>query len=889
MGEVYQARDTRLDRNVAIKVLPSHLSAQPENRERFEREARAVASLKHPNICTLHDIGEQQDVRFLVLELLEGESLADRLSRGPLSLADASRYGLEIADALDGAHRQGVVHRDLKPGNIMITPSGSKLLDFGLAKVRDVVSMQAFSGVSQLPTQGANLTAQGTILGTLQYMAPEQLEGREADARTDIFAFGVVLYEMITGRKAFEGKSQVSVIAAILEHEPAPLRSLQPQASASLDHVLARCLAKDPEQRWQSARDVAHGLRWATGSGATEGPVTVDVKRPGRRSQLVAWAVATVSIVTTAAVIGAWLLEPDVPRPTVRFEVHPPLGTEFPGGTQPRMMVSPDGTMVAFSATTGDVALSQLWVRRLDAVAAMPLPGSEGGYGLFWSPDSRFVGFFAGRSLKTIDVSGGPPMTISDVPGGAIAGPHGTWSTDGDILFSSGSSGGIHRVSAAGGTPTLLTVAKESARAHLWPQFLPGGRHFLYLDTGATPEERGIFVGSLDSTDVKRVLRSEYNAEFAQPGYLLFVRDRTLLAQRFDHEALELQGEPVRVAEELSVFQGRRRAAFSVSNAGTLVLRLGGRDADGSELVFHTFDRTGKLLARAAGGSAWRGFDLSPDGRRIAGHRHDDQGGDVWITDALGQGNSRLTFDPSQHHVSPIWSPDGSHVAFGSVRNGSYGIYRKAANGVGAAELLFESKQLALPMDWSADGQSIVFGLPGQTSGDLWRLPLDGNRTPVPFLQTPAAEMHAQLSPDGRWLVYASNETGRAEVFVQSYPTPGTKYQVSTNGGMFPRWRDDGKEILFKAAGRIIMSAMVRTSGQGLSIDTPQQLFDSGYVNFNHSETGGGIYHTFAVSPDGQRIIVPLQRDEGRETEAASPLLVVLNWHQELKQRVPPR
>jgi len=880
MGEVYKARDTRLDRVVAIKVLPEGLAADPQFRDRFDREARAISALDHPYICALYDVGEQDGIAYLVMQYLEGETLADRVAGGALPLDQALQIAIQVAEALATAHKAGIVHRDLKPGNIMLTKAGAKLLDFGLAKARAAVPGGAHP--SMVPTTPP-LTQMGAILGTVQYMAPEQIEGDEADARSDIFAFGAVVYEMLTGKKAFAGKSQASVMAAILNLDPPPMLPLVPLAPPLLDHVVTRCLAKAPDDRWQTARDVLHELRWATEYRSTGEPAIASASWPSSLVHRAAWPLAILSLVAAVA-IGSryWFGARPVER-AVRFEVFPPKGAQFAAGTAgARTAISPDGTLLAFSALPGDGRPNQIWVRRLDSVDASLLAGTEGADTLFWSPDSRFVGFFAEQKLKKSNVAGGVPQTLCGVPGGA---PSGTWNRDGVILFGSSSTGGIRRVSAQGGEPSQVTVVDDVLGRHLWPRFLPDGRHFVFFDPDAAPTRHGVYVGSLDSKDVKRILTSDSVAEVAPPDTLVFVRDTALFAQTFDQRSQEVVGDAVRVADIVSVDRGNGRAGFSVAASGVLVFAPGSGVSAGSDLEFRVFDRTGRDLGHAGGAVAYRGLDLSPDGTHVAGHRHEEAGGDIWITDLSNGGSARLTFEPARHNTSPVWSPDGGHIAFGSLRNGSWGIYRKSSSGVGGDELLLESKTPILPQDWSRDGQTIVFWRNDPaTYADVWRLPLQGDRTPVAFLRTPAVEQHAQLSPDGRWLTYSSSESGRAEIYVQSFPTAGTKYQVSTDGAVFPRWRHDGKEILFMSApaGGRILGATVQPAGAGLKFGPPRFLFDPRYVNWNHSETGGGVYHTFAVSPDGQRFVVPVQRNS--TGDLPPPLTVVLNWTSALKR-----
>ena len=591
--------------------------------------------------------------------------------------------------------------------------------------------------------------------------------------------------------------------------------------------------------------------------------------------QRAAWPVAVLALIAAAVIGGVHWFEAQPVERAVQFEVFPPKGAAFsPGTPGARMAISPDGTVLAFGAATGGSGTNQIWVRRLNALNATLLAGTDGADTMFWSPDSRFVGFFANQSLKKIDITGGPAQTLCPVPGQA---PSGSWNEDGIILFSSVDTGGIRRVSAEGGDAVQVTIIESALGRHAWPRFLPYGRRFVFFDPDPDPEKHGAYLGSLDSKTVTRILNADSVVEFAPPASLLFVRETALYAQAVDPESIEPRGDPVRILGAVSVDRANGRAGFSVAGNGVLVFAGG---PAGSDLEFRLFDRNGKILGVTAGPWAYRGLDLSPDGKRIAAHRHDDQGGDIWITELDTGSNSRFTFDPSQHNASPVWSPDGERIAFGSLRRGSWGIYQKSSSGVGDETLLFESKLQILPIDWSRDGQSIVFWLNDpNTLADLWHLPLQGDRKPVPFLDTPALEQHGQLSPDGRWLAYTSNDSGSAEVYVQSFPVRGTKYQLTSNGATFPRWRHDGKEILFMD-GQRIMGRTVQPAGAGLKFGPFQFLFDSRFGNWAHSETGGGIYHAFAVSRDGQRFAVPLARGSG---DAPTPLTVVLDWRSVLR------
>ena len=867
MGEVYRATDTRLQRTVAIKVLPEHLASDPQRRERFEREAKAVSSLNHPHICTLHDIGEQDGTHYLVMELVEGETLQQRLEKKRLPLDQALEYAVQIADALDKAHRQGVVHRDLKPGNVMITKSGTKLLDFGLAKLKGDAG--AVSPLSQMPTQdpSAPLTAEGTIIGTLQYMAPEQLEGKEADARTDIFAFGAVVYEMVTGKKAFEGASPASLIGAILKDVPPLVSDFQPISPTTLDRTVKKCLAKDPDGRWQSTGDLLDELKWVTeGSASVEtGPVETGLKSRER----IAWIAATAVLVVLVVVLGSW----EEPR-AVRFSVAAPEGAilRAPGACRTCPAVSPDGRLVALLAQSEGRTL--LWIRPLDSVTAQVLSGTEGASYPFWSPDSRSIGFFAQGKLKKIAISGGPPQTLSD------ANPFygGTWNGNEIIVFTNQSR--LYRISSSGGQATPVTDLDTSRGEllHVGPHFLPGGRHFLYRARSSDSENSGVYVASLDSQESRLLLRSASRAEYSPPGYLLFVRGGTLMAQSFDVEQMQVSGEPTLVAEQV-VNRPNGVADFSTSENGILVY-LGGFDTGLEEFVW--FDRSGTQLARVGAPGAYANPELSPEGKRLAFESVDPLTGnrDIWTMDLDRGVSSRFTFDAARE-TRPIWSHDGIRIVFSSNRDGPLSLYRKTSFGSGNDELLlqadasgFSQDNVLSAMDWSSDGRFLAYQRGNATNrADIWVLPLEGDPEPYVFLRTEFNEFQARFSPDARWIAYASNESGRDEVYVQPFPATGGKWQISIYGGRHPRWRGDGRELFYLTLDGRLMAVEVRadrTFEPGVST----ALFE---MPIGTTDTPNSA--DYAVTTDGQRFLIVAASDEESPTsrEMAS-LTVVLNW-----------
>jgi eukaryotic-like serine/threonine-protein kinase len=859
MGEVYRARDTRLERTVAVKVLPSHLSSSAELRERFEREAKAISQLSHPHICALYDVNREGETEYLVMEYLEGETLSDRLVKGPLPFDQVLRYGLEIADALDKAHRQGIVHRDLKPGNVMITKSGVKLLDFGLAKAVETGGRSSGASLTALPTQNVKeLTSEGTILGTFQYMAPEQLEGREADGRTDIFAFGAVLYEMATGRKAFSGTSQASLISSIMKDEPAPISAIAPMTPATLDRVVKTCLAKDPEDRFQTAHDAKLQLQWIAEGGSLAGlPAPVALRRKNR--ERLAWSIAAFLAVLAAAATAGYVRRAPAPPRSIRFEIATP--EEILSIDTPR--ISPDGRYLAFNATDSS-GKTRIWVRALNALSAQPLAGTDGTKRPFWSPDSRFLGFFAEGKLKKIEVTGGPAQKICDAPTGA----DGSWSPEGAILFDGRANDPIHRVSAAGGIP-VVAVKADAARKETevaWPEFLPDGKHYLYMASGEKLGENIYRIGSLDSKESKPLMPAQTLVTYAPPGYLLFVRDKTLVAQRFDPKAQKTLGEPVPLAEQIGT-DSVGLARFSVSHEGTLAYRTG---ESGSRLLW--VDRTGKEIETAGDPGEIGNPTLSPAADRLAFNLADPRTGkmSIWIRD-LGRGvSSRFTFGETGEHI-PVWSPDGSRMVYSVIREPAWDLFEKPAASEGEAKELLKTDEWKLASDWSRDGRYIAFSSRSQkTRWDIWILPTFGDKKPIPFLKTGSAEGDAVFSPDGRYVAYQSDESGRNEIYVQSFPGPGRKWQASTAGGNDPSWRSDGKEIFYRALDQKLMGVEVTTS-DAFQAGVPKPLF---LMRLQ----AGNARNKYVAAPDGQRflLVAPLGR------EAMTPTTVVLNWFAEL-------
>jgi serine/threonine protein kinase len=860
MGEVYRARDVRLDRAVAIKVLASHLSSSPELKQRMEREARAISALNHPHICQLYDIGSQDGTDYLVMEFLEGETLAERLRKGPLLLPEVLKIAIAIAEALTFAHRQGIVHRDLKPGNIMLTRAGAKLMDFGLAKATSpslgvsassapvLSAARTMSGASQM----SPLTTAGAIIGTIQYMAPEQLEGKEADARSDLFAFGAILYEMVTGNRPFAGRSQISVASAILEKEPEAITATHPLTPPAFEQVVATCLAKNPDDRFQSAHDLSLQLKWIA-AGKTPAIKSAEYGRTKREGVLAAVACGLALLLIASVIL--WRTS----RPAERTEY---FSAPLPFSARD-LAVSPNGHTVAVVGRDSE-RKNLLWIYEPGAPQAKAIPNTEGANFPFWSPDGKSLGFFAEGKLKRVDLSGGPVQTLCDAP----TGRGGTWNKDGVIVFTpTGQLGfGLYRIAASGGTATQITFPdREHAEdSHRWPFFLPDGNHFLYLamDLSGRKTLSTIYVGALNSSEKRPITQARANAAYAAPGYLLFYRDQTLFAQRFDAKKLELSGEPTPVLTEIEYLPRIQRAVFASSESGVLVAQRSSGDTGASQLLW--FDRKGQQVGVATKPGVYGNISLSPNGKFVAADAMDlaTTNTDLWTYDLENGSARRLTFDPAIDST-PLWSPDATRLVFTSDRAQKFNLYVKNADGSQEEQIIPQDGPDRFPTDWSRDGKYVIY----QRGNDVWYVTFP-ELTATLFLKGTSAPNLVRFSPDGKWVSYASNESGRWEIYVTSFPAARGKWQVSNAGGEQPKWRSDGKELFYLAPDGKIMAVPV-TTGANFDAGVPAALFQA-----NPREmVATSERFAYDVSQDGQRFLINTQLKS-----ALTPMSVVVDW-----------
>jgi eukaryotic-like serine/threonine-protein kinase len=860
MGQVWRATDTTLGRQVAIKILPDAFAADPDRLVRFEREAKTLASLNHSHIAAIYGFEKSSGMHALVMELVEGEDLSQRIARGAIPLDEALPIAKQIAEALEAAHEQGIIHRDLKPANVKVRPDGTvKVLDFGLAKATERgsgIGDQGSGGAANSPTiTTPAMTQAGMILGTAAYMSPEQAKGRPIDRRADIWAFGAVLFEMLTGQRAFAGEDVSDTLANVLKTDPAWER-LPADVPARVRQVLRSCLQRDPKQRLGDLQSVRLALEGAFETAASSSTPTTTTSSRRRWPLLAALAVAAAMIAAMAMPTLRHLRE--TPPPEMRVEITTPASD-----APLHFALSPDGRHIVYVAS--DDGPSRLWLRQLDQTEAKPLAGTEGAINPFWSPDSRSIGFSTRTTLSRLDIAGGVPQFLANLVGTVTGG---SWNADGTILFMREAGGPLMRIAAAGGEPAAVTQVEAPRQTGLrLPQFLPDGRHFLFYALG-TPEAAGIYLGSLDGSTPTRLTAADSAGAFLPPDRVVFVQGGALVARRLDLAGRMLTGETLTLAGQVGV-DTSPRGGFAVSGAGLIAYRAGGSPARQLTWV----DRTGKAVGVAGEPDPNNPMypELSPDGRRVAMPRTMQGNTDIWLRDLLRGGLTRLTFDAASDNNS-IWSPDGMRIAFTSNRTGVYDLYLKPSNGSGAEERLVASPHLKIPQDWSRDGRWLLYyEVHPTTARDLWALDMTAtDRPPRVVANTPAQEVLAQFSPDGRWVAYQTNESGRFEVAVQPFPEAGAKWQVSTAGGVAPRWRADGKELYFLAPDATMMAVPVTTAGPSLEAGTPVALFptrivDGGTVAINRPQ--------YAVARDGRFLINQPVRDA-----VVAPITLILNW-----------
>lgn len=871
MGEVYRAYDEAMHREVAIKVLPAALSADKDRLARFEQEAHTAGSLNHPNILVVHHIETHDGAPYIVSELLEGETLRDRMGGVALPQRKAIDYALQIAQGLAAAHEKGIIHRDLKPENVFITKDGRvKILDFGLAKL---TGSDGPHSQTEVPTRRVN-TDPGMVMGTIGYMSPEQVRGKPTDHRSDVFSFGAILYEMLSGRRAFRGESTADTISAILREDPPDLSSTNRNINPALERVVNHCLEKSPEERFNSARDLAFALEALSGPATASGDTTpatasgdtttllakLPVSKRNRR-ELIAWSVAGLFLIT--AVVLSWLYfrRPAVVEPATSFVVAAP--DETAEVSDPA--ISPDGRNLVFVAISK--GKRSLYLRSLASLEARPILGTDDGHSPFWSPDSRFIAFFANNKLKKVEATGGPVQTLCD----AQSDYGGTWNDDGLILIGLDIKG-INRVPVGGGTPTPILPIDASRKelAQAWPVFLPDGRHFLYQSWNGRADDSAICVAAIDGSDRKLLVKADSSPAYAAPGYLLFVRGTTLTAQLFDTRKLQLGGEPFPVVET-GYNSSNSNAGVSVSDNGTMVYLVGG--ATKRQLAW--FDRSGKQQETIGPPFDVNDIVLSHDGKRLAMQGLADGNSDIWLMDLARGVPSRFTFDPATDD-SPVWSPDGSQIVFSSGAANAdafLNLYRKVASGAGTPEMILQTEVGKEATDWSSDGRFILFDNYDQKKGvDIWVLPLFGDGKPYPIVSSEFEELEGHFSPDGRWFAYTSNETGRFELYVQTFPQPGGKWLISNNGGSQPHWRADGKELFYIAPDKTLMSVEIN-AGTAFEAGSPKPLFTTQVSAFNAP-------NRYVVTGDGQRFLINSPAGEASRT----PITVVLNWTSGLKR-----
>jgi eukaryotic-like serine/threonine-protein kinase len=860
MGEVYRARDARLGRDVAIKVLPAEFSADAVRKQRFEREAKTISSLNHPNICVLYDVGSQDAMDYLVMECVEGESLAKRLEKGALLIEQVLKYGAQIAGGLEKAHRAGIVHRDLKPGNIMLTSSGAKLLDFGLAKPA-VASASLATLTAVMPTQ-TPVTQEGTIIGTFQYMSPEQVEGKEVDGRSDIFSLGAVLYEMVTGQKAFAGKSQLSVANAVLEKEPPPISTVKPMTPPALDRTIRKCLAKEPEERWQSASDLGTQLSWLTDASAGSAAAVTRPKERARRSMWtwLGWLLSAGLLLLMAGGL-AWWSRTKEPRRTVYYASPFHLGAND-------LALSPDGQTAAIVAYSEQGNKYLIWTYRLGEATPSAVEGTEGAMHPFWSPDGKWIAFFTQGKLKKVDLTAKSVQVICDAPNGR----GGTWNRDGVILFTPDVFLGIYRVPAAGGTPTEETKLDDSRAesSHRWPVFLPDGKHYIYLSANFSGQfdKNALFLGELGSNEKHLLVPANSNAAYAEPGYLIYTRDSALVAQEFDLKTFSVKGDSHQVIKDVYYLPVLDLALFDVARDGMLVAQTGSALAV-SRLTW--FDRAGKALGTVGPAGSYANPNLSPDEKRVAFDQRDGRVIGIWVEDLKTEAMSRLTLHPSLNQ-SPVWSWDGKKIAFTSNRKLINTIFEKNSDGSGPDEEITDMKagRMVNPWDWSRDGKYLL----ERNEKELWYYSVAQDKSHE-YIKGPWVVRNAQFSPDGKYVAYATNETGDWEVYVSPFPEASSKWLVSRGGGEEPRWRADGKELFYVSPEGKLMAAGVKM-GTSFESMTPVPLFQTR----RRQKISSQDVFTYAVSADGSKFLFNTLVDQ----KEAPPLSIIMNWNSWLEK-----
>jgi eukaryotic-like serine/threonine-protein kinase len=847
MGEVYRGRDLNLKRDVAIKALPDSLARDPDRTARFQREAQILASLNHPHIAAIYDLVESGDSHFLVLELVDGQTLADRLNHGPIDADEALKIATQICSALETAHEKGIIHRDLKPTNIKLTSNGEvKVLDFGLAKVREIEG----AGTSGNDPTMVSALVTGTIMGTPAYLSPERVKGIEADRASDVWAFGCVLYEMLSGSRAFQGQTVAEVLAGILSSEP-NFKLLPHETPAGIRRVLRFCLQKDVRLRFHDCGDIRIEIEEAQNSGTPEG---APIYRAPAKERLVWISALTLTILIAAAsILVPFRRIPAIPE--MRLEITTPPTTD-----RVSLAISPDGQKLVFVATSE--GRPRLWLRSLNSGAAQPLAGTDFATQPFWSPDNRSLGFFAEGKLKKIDIDGGSAQTLANAQNSR----GGTWNREGVIVFAPSGGQSLFRTTATGGEVTALTTLSAQQGSHRYPRFLPDDHHFVYYAQGS-PETSGIYIGNLDGSDARRLLAADSSAIYAPSGHLLFIRKGTLFAQEFDLDAFVLNGNPFPVADQIAV-GNEDTAALSGSTTGLIVYRRG---EVGGYRQLMWFDRSGKPTVKVgepiAGPVA---PSMSPNGQRVALFRSLDGNVDIWLLEVARGLLTRFTSEPA-NDVFPIWSADGSRVVYQRNVKGAFTIVSKSATGVAEEQLLLESPQAKNPVDWSADNRFLLYrNLDQKTGFDLWAMALDGNKKTFPVVQTIADERDGQFSPDGQWVAYQSNDSGRSEIYVQSFPEPAVKSLISTAGGAQVRWKPDGKELFYIALDGRLMAVPIRLSNkETFEVADAVPLFDT--------HVGGALQSNYMqqymVSPDGARFLMNTVVEE-----TTMPITILLNW-----------